>query len=76
MFKKKVGASVVTMRRSGAIHTLDTMDHFFLSGEIIIVGRAIGIGRAKGEVEKDAEGIELVKSLGQRMAWLLGKLHG
>jgi multimeric flavodoxin WrbA len=67
---------VVTMRRSGAIHTLDTMDHFFLSGEIIIVGRAIGIGRAKGEVEKDAEGIELVKSLGQRMAWLLGKLHG
>jgi multimeric flavodoxin WrbA len=76
MFKKKVGASVVTMRRSGAIHTLDTMDHFFLSGEIIIVGRAIGVGRAKGEVEKDAEGIELVKSLGQRMAWLLGKIHG
>jgi multimeric flavodoxin WrbA len=76
MFKMKVGASVVTMRRSGAIHTLDTMDHFFLSGEIILVGRAIGIGRARGEVEKDAEGIELVTSLGQRMAWLLGKLHG
>jgi multimeric flavodoxin WrbA len=76
MFKKKVGASVVTMRRSGAIHTLDTMDHFFLSGEIIIVGRAIGIGRARGEVEKDLEGIELVTSLGQRMAWLLGKLYG
>ena len=76
MLKRKVGASVVTMRRSGAIHTLDTMDHFFLSGEMIIAGRAIGVGRAKGEVEKDAEGIELVKSLGQRMAWLLGKLHG
>jgi multimeric flavodoxin WrbA len=44
MFKKKVGASVVTMRRSGAIHVLDTMDHFFLSGEIILVGRAIGVG--------------------------------
>jgi multimeric flavodoxin WrbA len=76
MLKKKVGASVVTMRRSGAIHTLDTMDHFFLSGEMIIVGRAIGVGRARGEVVKDAEGIELVTSLGQRMAWLLGKLHG
>jgi multimeric flavodoxin WrbA len=76
MFRKKVGASVVAVRRSGAIHTLDTMDHFFLSGEMVIVGRALAIGRAKGEVEKDAEGMELVKSLGQRMAWVLEKLHG
>ena len=76
IFKKKVGASVVAVRRSGAIHTLDTMDHFFLSGEILIVGRAMAVGRAKGEVESDAEGIELAKSLGQRMAWVLGKLHG
>ncbi len=75
MFKKKVGASVVAQRRSGAIHTLDTMDHFFLSGEMILVGRAIGIGREKGEVQNDEEGIRLVKSLGQRMAWLLGKIH-
>jgi multimeric flavodoxin WrbA len=76
MFRKKIGASVVAMRRSGAIHTLDTMDHFFLAGEMIIVGRAIGIGREKGEVENDEEGINLVKSLGQRMAWLLGKIDG
>jgi multimeric flavodoxin WrbA len=75
MFRKKVGGSVVAVRRSGAIHALDTMDHFFLSGEMIIVGRAIGVGRAKGEVETDAEGIDLVKSLGQRMAWVLQKLH-
>jgi hypothetical protein len=26
--------------------------------------------------EKDAEGIELVRSLGQRMAWVLEKLNG
>jgi hypothetical protein len=43
---------------------------------MIIVGRAIGIGRAKGEVEKDDEGMQLAKSLGQRMAWVLEKLHG
>lgn len=76
MFRKKVGAIVVAERRSGAIHTLDTMGHFFLSGEMVIVGRALAIGRAKGEVEKDAEGMELVRSLGQRMAWVLEKLHG
>jgi multimeric flavodoxin WrbA len=76
MFKKKVGASVVAVRRSGAIHSMDTMNHFFLSGEMIIVGRAIGFGKEKGEVEKDEEGMGLVISLGQRMAWLLGKIHG
>ena len=76
MFRKKVGASVAAVRRSGAIHTLDTMNHFFLSGEIVIVGRVLGVGREKGEVEKDAGGIELAKSLGQRMAWVLEKLHG
>ncbi|MBU2054700.1 MAG: flavodoxin family protein [Proteobacteria bacterium] len=75
MFKRKVGAAVVAVRRSGAVHSLDTMNHFFLTGEMVIVGRAMGFGEDKGEVEKDEEGLRLVKSLGQRMAWLIGKLH-
>ena len=75
MFKRKVGAAVVAVRRSGAVHSLDTMNHFFLTGEMVIAGRAMGFGEDKGEVEKDEEGLRLVKSLGQRMAWLLGKLH-
>lgn len=58
------------------MHTLDTMNHLFLIGEMIIVGRGIGIGRGKGEAEKDEEGIQLVKALGQRMSWLLKRLHG
>ena len=66
---------MVAVRRSGAIHSLDTMNHFFLSGEMVIAGRAMGVGRAKGEVEKDAEGIELARSLGRRMAWVLQKLN-
>jgi hypothetical protein len=41
---------------------------------MIIVGRGIGIGRNKGDVEKDEEGLQMVKTLGQRMAWLLKKL--
>jgi multimeric flavodoxin WrbA len=76
MFKNKVGAAVAAVRRAGAVHTLDTMNHFFLSGEMIIVGRSIGVGKEKGEVEKDEEGMQLVKSLGQRMGWLLKKIHG
>jgi hypothetical protein len=50
------------------------MNHFFLSGQMIIVGRGIAVGREKGEVEKDEEGMQAVKGLGQRMAWLLRKL--
>ena len=43
---------------------------------MIIIGRGIGVGRDKGEVEKDEEGVQAVKALGQRMAWLLKKLSG
>jgi len=74
MFKNKIGASLVTLRRSGGTSTLDTLNHFFLSGQMIIVGRGIAFGREIGEVEKDDEGIGLVKLLGQRMAWLLKKV--
>jgi multimeric flavodoxin WrbA len=76
MFKNKVGAAVAAVRRSGAVHTLDTINHFFLSGEMVIVGRVIGVGREKGEVQKDEEGMQLAKTLGQRMAWLLKKIYG
>lgn len=75
MYKNKVGATVVAVRRSGAIHTLDTMNHFFLAGQMIIIGRGIGVGRDKGEVDKDEEGMQAVKALGQSMAWLLKKLY-
>jgi len=76
LYRNKVGASVVALRRSGGIHTLDSLNHFFLAGQMIIVGRGIGIGRNIGEVEKDEEGIQMVKTLGQRMAWVLKKVAG
>jgi multimeric flavodoxin WrbA len=74
LFRNMVGASVVALRRTGGIHTIDSLNHFFLAAQMIIVGRGIAIGRDIGEVEKDEEGIGLVKLLGQRIAWLLKKL--
>lgn len=76
LYRNKVGAVVVAFRRSGAMHTVDSMNHFLLSQEIFLVGRAIGVGRDKGDVEKDEEGVQMVKVLGQRTAWLLKKLYG
>ena len=75
MYRNKVGASLVPFRRSGAMHTADSMNHFFLSMEMVIVGRGIVVGREKGEVEKDEEGMKIVETLGKRMAWILKKIH-
>jgi multimeric flavodoxin WrbA len=74
---RKVGAAVVAVRRGGAIHAFDTINHLFLICEMIIPGSSywnVGIGRAKGEVENDEEGIRTMQVLGENMAWLLKKL--
>lgn len=76
MYRNKVGAAVVALRRSGAVHTLEGMNQFFLAGQMIIVGRGMGVGRDPGDVKKDEEGMQALKTLGQRMAWLLRKLYG
>jgi multimeric flavodoxin WrbA len=78
MFRRKVGAAVVAVRRAGAMHAFDALNHFFLISEMIIPGSSywnIGIGREPGDVEKDAEGIETMKTLGRNMAWLLKKVN-
>jgi multimeric flavodoxin WrbA len=79
MLKRKVGAAVVSVRRGGAIHAFDTANHFFLIGQMIVVGSIywnIGIGRDKGDVEGDEEGMATMKSLGENMAWLLPRVRG
>jgi multimeric flavodoxin WrbA len=77
LYKRKIGASVVAVRRAGGIHAFDTMNHFFLINQMIIVGSSywnIGIGRDKGEVAEDQEGMETMRRLGENMAWLLKKI--
>ena len=79
LFKHKVGAAVVAVRRAGATHVFDSINHLFLISQMIVPGSIywnIGMGREKGEVEKDEEGIQPMKILGQNMAWLLKKIHG
>jgi multimeric flavodoxin WrbA len=74
MFKRKLGAAIVAVRRGGATHVFDTINHLFLNSQMIVPGSIywnMGIGRDKGDVEKDEEGIQTMKVLGQNMAWLL-----
>jgi len=77
LYRRKVGAAVVAVRRGGAIHAFDSINHFFLISEMIVPGSSywnIGIGREIGEVTNDAEGMATMATLGRNMAWLLEKL--
>ena len=78
VLRRKVGAGVVAVRRAGANHTLASINYLFLISEMIIPGSSywnMGIGRKPGEVMKDSEGLEIMKTLGKNMAWLLRKMH-
>ncbi|MBU4263345.1 MAG: flavodoxin family protein [Proteobacteria bacterium] len=78
MFKRKVGAGVVAVRRAGASHVFNSLNNFFTIGQMIIVGSSywnIGIGRDPGEVLNDQEGIKTMQDLGRNMAWLMKKIN-
>jgi len=78
LFNKKVGAGVVAVRRAGSVTTFDALNHFFLYNQMIVPGSCywnMSIGMNPGDVEKDDEGINIMKVLGQNMAWLLKKLN-
>lgn len=70
--RNKVGNVAVAVRRAGASRTADTMLHFLLANDMIVPGLpVIGMGREIGDVERDEEGLDRAKHLGQTMAQLL-----
>jgi multimeric flavodoxin WrbA len=76
LFKRKVGAAIVAVRRAGGMPTFDAINHFFLISQMIVPGSTywnLGIGNKKGEVEKDEEGLKTMETLGKNMAWLIRK---
>ncbi len=77
LFKRKLGAAIVSVRRAGAIQTFETLNNFFLILEMIVVGSSywnIGIGRAPGDVLEDQEGLQTMQALGENILWLLNKV--
>lgn len=77
LLKRKVGASVIAVRRAGATFAFSAINFFFLIQEMIVPGSIywnLAIGREPGEIQKDEEGIKTFKALGQNMAWLLKKI--
>jgi len=78
LFQKKVGAGIVAVRRAGGVFAFYALKHFFLYNQMIVPGSCywnVGMGLDCGDVEKDEEGLNIMKCLGQNMVWLLKKLH-
>jgi len=78
LFKRKVGAAVVSVRRQGALTTFNQINQFFLINMMIVPGSSywnLAIGREQGEVLKDEEGMATMANLGANMAWLMKKIN-
>mgnify|MGYP001407168333 FL=1 len=74
LFRHKVGAAVIAVRRTGGSSTLDALNHYFTVTEMLIPGSSywnIIHGRTSGEVEQDSEGKQALRVLAKNMAWLL-----
>lgn len=77
LLRRRVGAAVIAVRRAGATHAYDSINHFFGITEMIVPGSNywnLGIGRDPGEVMNDKEGLETMRVLGANIAWLLKKI--
>lgn len=69
----KIGAAVVAVRRGGAIHVFDSINHLFQISGMITPGSLywnIGVGQHKEQVLEDAEAMRNMEHLGQTIAWL------
>lgn len=78
LLKRKICTSVVAVRRQGAVDTLNQINNLFYVNQTIMPFSLywnIGIGREKGEVKNDKEGMETFRVLGENMAWLLKKIN-
>jgi multimeric flavodoxin WrbA len=78
LFRGKIGAAVVAVRRGGGTHAFDTMNHMFLMSGAIVPGSTywnLGFGREKGEVSKDDEAARNMNDLGHTIGWLGEAIH-
>ena len=69
----KIGASLVVLRRAGAMSALSELNTFLLASEFIVVpsGFNVVFGARPDEVQQDKEGLWRMRSLGKNMAWLI-----
>ena len=74
LFRHKVAAAVVAVRRTGGSATFDGLNHYLTYSEMIVASSRywnVIHGRTPNEVSQDGEGVQIMSVLGKNMAWLL-----
>ena len=74
LFRHKVGAAVVAVRRSGGVTTFDQLNNYLNCSEMLLPTSNywnVIHGARPGEVLQDVEGVQVMSLLGKNMAWLL-----
>ena len=74
----KPGASVVVCRRGGASAAFDRLNKYFTILNMPIVSSQywnMAYGQTPGQVERDEEGMQTMRTLGRNMAWMLKQLN-
>lgn len=80
LFRHKVGASVVAVRRSGGLPAMNTLNHYITYSQMIMPSSNywnVAHGMNPGEVSQDGEGHQIMQVLGRNMAWVMKLIeHG
>lgn len=77
VFENKVGGPMVVARRAGQNFTFAQLMYFFFITGMIIPGTTywtVAVGREKGEVLEDEEGVRTARNFGKKVAWLAKKI--
>ena len=78
LVQNKPAAALAVCRRGGATATLQTMNMMFEMMNMPVVTSQywnIAYGAGKGEVKRDTEGMQTMRTLATNMAFLLKKIH-
>ncbi len=73
-FENKPAAAIAVARRAGTIQTVDAINRYFMIRNMPVVSTQywnMAFGSNAEQVEKDLEGMQTMRVLGQNMAWLL-----
>lgn len=73
-FRGKLGAAVVSCRRGGAATAFDRLNKYFTINSMPVVSSQYWNqvhGNTPEEVRRDLEGLQIMRTLGRNMAWLL-----
>ena len=74
LFRHKVGACVVAVRRGGEISAWEQLNKYLMLSEMFVPSGDywnMVFGTTPGEAVQDLEGMHVMRTLGSNMAWLL-----